>query len=54
MYQMIVVDDETELREGISNYFPWEKLNIQIVGIFENGKAAYSYIKTHSVDIVFY
>ena len=52
MYQMIVVDDETELREGISNYFPWEKLNIQIVGIFENGKAAYSYIKTHSVDIV--
>lgn len=52
MYRMIVVDDEEELREGISNYFPWEKLNIQIVGIFENGKVAYSYIKTHSVDIV--
>ena len=30
MYQMIVVDDEAELREGISNYFPWESLNIRV------------------------
>ena len=37
MYQMIVVDDEAELREGISNYFPWESLNIRVTGIFENG-----------------
>lgn len=52
MYEMIVVDDEAELREGISNYFPWESLNIRVTGIFENGKTAFSYIKTHPVDIV--
>ena len=41
MYQMIVVDDEAELREGISNYFPWESLNIRVTGIFENGRTAF-------------
>lgn len=52
MYEMIVVDDEAELREGISSYFPWESLNIHVVGVFENGRAALSYVKTHPVDIV--
>lgn len=52
MYEMIVVDDEAELREGISSYFPWESLHIHVAGIFENGKTAFSYIKSHPVDIV--
>lgn len=52
MYQMIVVDDEAELREGISNYFPWESLNIRVTGIFENGRTAFAYLKAHPVDIV--
>lgn len=49
---MIVVDDEAELREGISNYFPWDSLGIRITGIFENGRTAFAYLKTHTVDIV--
>lgn len=52
MYQLIVVDDETELREGISNYFPWESIGIEVAGIFENGNAALAYIRTNPVDIV--
>ena len=52
MYEMIVVDDEAELREGISSYFPWESLNIHVAGIFENGRMALTYIREHSVDIV--
>lgn len=52
MYEMIVVDDEAELREGISSYFPWESLNIHVAGIFENGRTALTYIREHSVDIV--
>ena len=49
---MIVVDDETELREGISNYFPWQSLNICVSGMFENGRTALAYIENHPVDIV--
>jgi len=52
MYEMIIVDDEVELREGISSYFPWDSLQIRIVGIFENGRTAYAYLKEHPVDIV--
>lgn len=52
MYRMIIVDDEAELREGISNYFPWGSLNICVAAIFENGKTALAYLKTHPVDIV--
>ncbi len=49
---MIIVDDEAELREGISNYFPWDSLGIQVAGIFENGRTAFAYLKAHQVDIV--
>lgn len=52
MYEMIIVDDEAELREGISSYFPWESLNIHVAGMFENGKTALAFMKTHKVDIM--
>lgn len=52
MYQMIVVDDEAELREGISNYFPWESLNIRVTGIFGERADGLCLSEGPPVDIV--
>ena len=41
MYQVIIVDDEAKIRNGIAGLFPWSQLGFEIAGCFSNGKAAY-------------
>lgn len=52
MYKLIIVDDEPEIRKGISQYFPWEDLGFTVVSLFEDGKHAYEYICQHPIDVV--
>ena len=30
MYQLVIVDDEDKIVEGIANLFPWEQLGFQV------------------------
>jgi YesN/AraC family two-component response regulator len=46
------VEDEYEIRVGLSNYFPWSEIGFKIVGQFENGKQALDYILTNHVDAI--
>ncbi|NOU74678.1 response regulator [Paenibacillus sp. LMG 31458] len=48
----IVVDDEVWIREGIQNNLDWSSLNIQLVGVFENGLDAWEYLESHDVQII--
>ena len=48
----IVVDDEVWIREGIQNNLDWSSLNIQLVGVFENGLDAWAYLENHDVQII--
>lgn len=52
-YKMIIVEDESEIREGLFTCFPWDKLGFEVVGLFENGKQALDYILQNKVDVVF-
>ncbi|MFB9276220.1 response regulator transcription factor [Cohnella cellulosilytica] len=52
MYQLLVVDDEFEIRNGISHYFPWSELGFVVAGEAENGKDALDFIRDHPVDAV--
>lgn len=52
MYQLFVVDDEHEIRNGLCNYFPWEKIGYKIAGQAENGKKALDFIICHHVDVL--
>ena len=38
MYQVIIVDDEAKIRNGIAGLFPWSQLGFEIAGCFSNGK----------------
>lgn len=52
MYQVIIVDDEAKIRNGIAGLFPWSQLGFEIAGCFSNGKAAYEYTLANHVDLI--
>lgn len=50
--KMIIVEDEQLILDGIVNTFQWEKIDIEIVGYFNNATQAYSAITQLEPDIV--
>ncbi len=53
MYQVIIVDDEPRILEGIIHLFPWNNFGFEVIASFTNGKEALDYINTHpQVDVV--
>ena len=40
MYRLIIVDDEFEIRNGLSRYFPWESVGFEAAAVFENARGA--------------
>jgi len=52
MYKLIIVDDEIEIRKGISLYFPWDELGFEVAGQFENGRQALDFCCNSSIDVV--
>ena len=52
MYQVIIVDDEPRILEGIIHLFPWNNFGFEVVASFTNGKEALEYINAHpQVDV---
>ena len=43
MYQVIIVDDEPRILEGIIHLFPWNNFGFEVVASFTNGKEALKY-----------
>lgn len=52
MFTILIVDDETTVREGLKLLLPWQKLGFVIAGDIENGKAALQFLRCNKVDIV--
>lgn len=52
MYDLIFVDDEAIVRDGISSCIPWGQNGFKLAGLFEHGLHALDYMKEHSVDVV--
>jgi two-component system response regulator YesN len=52
MYQLILVEDDDQIRNGLSRFFPWEQLGFTLAACFDNGLYALEYVRTHAVDII--
>ena len=53
MYQIVIVDDEPRICEGLVHLFPWESLGFHVAGSFTNGRDALTFINAHpEVDVV--
>ena len=53
MYQIVIVDDEPRICEGLVHLFPWESLGFHVAGSFTNGRDALAFVNEHpGVDVV--
>lgn len=52
MYQLLVVDDEYEIRNGLCKYFPWEETGFRVAGQVGSGQEALAFLANHPVDLV--
>ena len=48
---MIIIDDEYEIRVGLTNYFPWKEIDFEVVENFDSALTALEYLKTNQVDV---
>ena len=53
MYRLLIVDDEEDIRRGLSEFFPWEEIGFKVAGAAEDGKQALEIIRKGQIDIVF-
>ncbi|MDF2959759.1 MAG: Two component transcriptional regulator, AraC family [Paenibacillus sp.] len=52
MYKLVLVDDEIEIRNGLSQYFPWHEIGFELVAQFDNGKKALDYLLANPADVL--
>jgi YesN/AraC family two-component response regulator len=52
MYNLIIIDDEYEIRIGLANYFSWEEIDFAVVNNFDSPLKALDYMKYNQVDAV--
>lgn len=50
LYNLVIADDEYEIRHGLSSYFPWEDLGFQVISNVSNGKEVIDIIAKLKVD----
>ena len=51
MYQLVIVDDERIIAEGIAALFPWEQIGFEAVSFHDPVKAL-AYVDEHKVDVL--
>jgi len=52
MLRLLIVDDETAIRTGISAYFPWASLGIEVAATARDGAEALQIMEKESIDLV--
>src|SRR5690606_31455891 len=52
MLNVLIVDDDNLVRQGLKLTIPWEKYNMQVIGDAKNGKKALEFLAEHTVHIM--
>ena len=52
MYNLIIVDDETLIRNSLVKTVDWESLGVHMAAALNDGEEAVRYMKEHPVDLV--
>ncbi|WP_413376058.1 response regulator transcription factor [Alkalihalobacillus sp. 1P02AB] len=52
MYKVLIVDDETTVREGLRVVIPWEAYGFQVVALAQDGQTALNMCKDEEYDLI--
>ncbi|MBO0993189.1 response regulator transcription factor [Bacillus sp. SD088] len=47
MYKVLIVDDEKNIRERLTQFFPWRDIGFEVIGSAENGMEAIDIVRRH-------
>ena len=50
--KLVIADDEPNIRDSLSQLFPWEELGIQVVFLAANGREVLDYMEMNPVDLL--
>lgn len=51
-YALAIVDDDTQIRDGLSRYFPWPELGFEVEATFEDGEGLLERLACGGIDVV--
>ncbi|WP_214625856.1 response regulator [Paenibacillus agaridevorans] len=52
MYNLLIVDDEEDIREGLADMIDWTSLGFSVMAKLPDGSDAISYLQAHRVDVI--
>ncbi len=52
MYSLIIIDDEKEILDGLSNFYPWKQIGFEVIGSFSYATAALDFCERIMPDVV--
>lgn len=50
MYKLLIVDDESEIRNGLSQYFPWNEVGFEVAAVAEDAQHALLALRNSKFD----
>ena len=52
LYQLLIVDDESFVRQGLSQYVDWEALGYTVAGTADGKETALHFLEENPVDVI--
>ena len=52
MHQLLIVEDEQSISDGLAYLFPWKELHFEVSGVFNSSIQALAFAQNHPVDAV--
>ena len=52
LYNLILVDDEDDIRDGLKDMIDWESIGFRVAAAFSDGDKALEYVLSNPVDAV--
>ncbi len=52
MYNLLIVDDEYEICNGLCNLFPWDEIGFSVIGNAGDGQQALDIIDHNKIDVI--
>lgn len=52
MYQLVIIDDEEKIADGIAQLFPWQSIGFEVAGVFTDARIALQHLEKYPADVV--
>lgn len=51
-YTLMIADDDSIIRKGLSHLVPWDSMGFELIGVFEDGRALLNALEARTPDVI--